>query len=211
MPLNQDDKKNVVQRYKNRIEQHGVTFESLSSGSEEKQRIRHQVHASVLYGDKPSVLDVGCGLGQFRQYLSDNNHSVAYTGYDIVPEYVDACRERYPEDNFEGRNIFETGIEGQYDSIILCQVLNNRYEKSSNMEVMKFALEHCFEHSKVSVSIDMLSSYVDFEHPEVFYYDPRDIFDIARSITKRVIIRHDYRPFEFCIQLIHDDVEGYVR
>jgi SAM-dependent methyltransferase len=209
--LDPDDVSRVIQRYQQRIAEHGATFASLNSGSEEKQAIRQWVHASALQGDRPSVLEVGCGLGDFNKYLAAQKRDCAYHGYDIVPEYIAECRREFPQSKFEVRNIFIDGIEGNYDTVVMSQVLNNRYQKSDNMQVMQRALELAFQHTRVSVSVDMLSTYVDFRNPDLFYYSPEDIFRIAKVIAPRVLIRHDYRAFEFCVQLFHLEAEGYVR
>ena len=208
--LSPDDVRDVVDRYRKRIGQHGVTFDSLNSGSIEKQRIRHEVHASAIRSDCPSVLDVGCGLGGFCLYLKDRGLSCSYTGYDIVGEYIEECRRQFREATFELRNIFTDGIEGEFDTVVMSQVLNNHYRASDNLEVMEQALSLAYSHSRVSVSVDMMSTYVDFRNPEVFYYPPEEIFRIAKSLARRVILRHDYRPFEFCIQLFHEAAKGYV-
>ena len=209
--LDPDDVKRVVQRYQERIAQHGATFESLNSGSQEKQVIRQWVHSSALRGEQPSILEVGCGLGDFYGYLIEHKRDCAYRGYDIVPEYIAECRHTYPQVEFEVRNIFLEGIDGSYDTVVMSQVLNNRYQKSDNMQVMKRALELGFQHTRVSVSVDMLSTYVDFRNPVLYYYSPEDIFRMAKSIAPRVLIRHDYRAFEFCIQLFHQDAEDYLK
>jgi SAM-dependent methyltransferase len=209
--LDPDDAGLVVQRYQHRIAEHGPTFASLNSGSEEKQALRHSVHATAIRGTKPSILEVGCGLGDFYQFLINANRDCDYHGYDIVPEYVAECRRAYPQAAFEVRNIFGDGIGGSYDTIVMSQVLNNHYQKSDNLAVMKRALELAFQHTSVSVSVDMLSSYVDFRNPDLFYYSPEEIFRMAKNIAPRVLIRHDYRAFEFCVQLFHADVEGYLK
>lgn len=209
--LDPEDLLNVVKRYQQRIAEHGTTFASLNSGSEAKQNIRHEVHASALRGAKPSILEIGCGIGDFYKYLARHQRACSYFGYDIVPEYINQCHGLYPEASFEQRNIFQAGIDGIYDTVVMSQVLNNRYQRSDNIQVMKCALELGFEHTRVSVSVDMISSYVDFQNPELFYYSPEDIFRLAKSISPRVLLRHDYRAFEFCIQLFHDGAEGYVR
>ncbi len=67
--LDPEDVSLVIQRYQRRIAEHGATFASLNSGSEEKQAIRQWVHASALRGDRPSILEIGCGLGDFYKYL----------------------------------------------------------------------------------------------------------------------------------------------
>jgi hypothetical protein len=209
--LDPDDASQVVRRYQQRIAEHGPTFASLNSGSEAKQAIRHSVHASALRGAKPSVLEIGCGLADFYKYLTQNQFDCTYQGYDIVPEYIDECQRTYPHAAFTLRNVFVEGIEGIYDTVVMSQVLNNRYQKSDNMQVMQRALELAFQHTRVSVSVDMISTYVDFRNPDLFYYSPEEIFRIAKAISPRVLLHHDYRAFEFCIQLFHEGVEGYVR
>ena len=201
----------VVQRYQRRIAEHGPTFASLNSGSEEKQALRHSVHATALRGENPSVLEIGCGLGDFYRYLLGRHRTCTYYGYDIVPEYINACRREFPQCHFEVRNIFLEGIDGIYDTVVMSQVLNNRYQKSDNMQVMRRALELAFQHTRTSVSVDMLSTYVDFRNSELFYYSPDEIFRVAKAISPRVIIRHDFRAFEFCVQMFHQEVEGYLK
>jgi hypothetical protein len=209
--LDPDDVSQVVRRYQQRIAEHGPTFASLNSGTEEKQAIRHSVHSTALRGSNPSVLEIGCGLADFYKYLLHHKRDCSYHGYDIVPEYIDECRRAYPEAKFTLRNVFIEGIEGVFDTVVMSQVLNNRYQKSDNVQVMQRALELAFEHTRVSVSVDMVSTYVDFRNPDLFYYSPEEVFRIAKVISPRVLLRHDYRAFEFCIQLFHEGVEGYVR
>ena len=201
------DVKIVAERYQKRIQEYGATFESLNSGSIKKQQIRHQVHASAIKKNSPSILDIGCGLGDFYKYLKDCGKKCHYTGYDIVPEYIKACRHSFADASFYERNIFEDGIDGVFDIIILSQVLNNKYKNSDNLTVMKTAMRLAFEHTRDYVSIDMMSSYVDYENPILYYYSPEDIFRDAKTITKRVILRHDYLDFEFCIQMFHSQVK----
>jgi len=208
--LDPEDANRVIQGYQLRIIEHGATFASLNSGTIEKQKIRHHVHASALIGPCPKVLDVGCGLGDFYQYLKERNRDCQYTGCDIVPEYIAECRKRHPEANFQLRNIFREDVGGTYDTIVMSQVLNNKYKKSDNLQVMKTALALAFRYTRISVSVDMMSTYVDFQNPDLFYYSPEEIFQFAKSITRRVVLRHDYRPFEFCIQMFHDAAPNYV-
>jgi hypothetical protein len=47
----------------------------------------------------------------------------------------------------------------------------------------------------------MLSTYVDYQEQHLYYYHPEQIFSMAKAISSRVLLRHDFAPFEFCIQL----------
>jgi biotin carboxylase/SAM-dependent methyltransferase len=208
-PLAGEDVAAVIERYRERIRRHGVTFESMASGSPEKQRARHEIHRFALATNAGSVLDIGCGLGQFYGYLTARQIACQYTGYDIVPEYVAYCREHLPECRFEVRNILEKGIGGTFDTVVMSQVWNNRYAHSDNWEVLETALRLAYARSRVSVSVDLMSSYVDYQNKDLFYYSPEQAFRLARAICRRVVLRHDYRPYEFCLQLFHDEAEGF--
>jgi biotin carboxylase/SAM-dependent methyltransferase len=208
--LSPADENYVVERYRQRIAKHGLELASLNSGSEEKQLLRCQVHHSAMRSHNPCILDIGCGLGSFLRYLEARNVPCRYTGYDIVPEYIAECRRLFPNARFELRNALTHGIDSQYDTIVLSQVLNNRYQDSDNVKVIRRMLKLAFAHARISVSVDMLSSYADRRNSEVFYYSPEEMFTFARTLTPRVLLRHDYRPFEFCLQLFHADVPGFI-
>jgi SAM-dependent methyltransferase len=209
--LDSSDAERVIRGYRERIAQHGPTLASLNSGDEEKQRLRHQVHASALVGDDPSILDIGCGLASFYASLQAQGKRCRYTGFDIVPEYIEFCRVQFPGGRFELRNVFEEGIDAVYDSVIMSQAFNNRYTGSDNVEVVKAALRLAYDNTLVSVSLDMLSDYAEMKRDTLFYYSPQEMFGFARTLAPRVILRHDYRSSEFCIQLFHESAPGYAR
>lgn len=49
-----------------------------------------------------SLLDYGCGIGDFRGFLSEMNiQLVDYLGIDINNNYINLARKKYPNDNFE--------------------------------------------------------------------------------------------------------------
>jgi SAM-dependent methyltransferase len=208
--IHQKDVQLVVDRYMSRIKEFGLTFNSLKSGSVEKQNIRHAIHCSSFRTENPSILDIGCGMGDFLRYLKQNGVDSLYTGYDIIPDYIEFCKTNYKGSRFEVRNVLENGIDGIYDNIVLSQVLNNKYVHSDNMEVMKEMMTECFNHCNVGFSIDMMSDYVDFKTDELYHYSPEKIFAFAKTLSKRVLIRHDYRPFEFCIQVFKNEAPGFV-
>jgi SAM-dependent methyltransferase len=197
----EEDLAYVRGRYQKRIATDGTTFKSMNSGTEEKQRIRHAVHQSIIRTGN-SILDVGCGIGQFYKSVRDRDPSVEYTGVDIVPEYIEHCKTSFPDAKFELRNIFEKGIGGEFDVIVASQVFNARYPNNDNLEILKLFLTTAFQHARVGVTVDMLTSYADFNQPELYYYSPEAIFQHAKSLSRLVALRHDYLPFEFTVQVL---------
>jgi SAM-dependent methyltransferase len=202
-PFSAVDLEYVRSRYQQRIADHGVTFDSMNSGSLDKQQIRHSVHASIipLEGRDVRVLDLGCGLGQFLAFLRGKGFHGLYTGIDIVPEYVDYCRREFPADRFELRNVFAEGLAERYDFIVASQVFNARYPCGDNLETLKIFLALGMDHCRHGLSVDMLSTYVDFEKPDLYYFSPEAVFSHAKTCTRLVRLRHDYLPFEFALQM----------
>lgn len=202
MSISNKDLDYIKGRYQKRILEHGVGFASMNSGTEEKQKIRHSVHASCI-PESARVLDVGCGIGQFYQHLKGAGFRGHYVGMDIVPEYVEHCKNLYPDATFLQKNIFEAGLDEQYDVIVASQVFNARYSDADNELVLKDFLGIAFRHSRQAVSVDMLTSYADFNVKELFYYTPESVFAHAKSLSRLVSLRHDYLPFEFALQVFH--------
>lgn len=195
------DAGSIRQWYQDRIKVYGTTFQSLSAGPLERERIRHGVHAAALSGPAPEVLDIGCGIGRFYGFLKDMARPCRYTGYDLVPEYLARCRELYPEVAVQERNVPLQAIQGEFDTIVASQVFNHRYAHAQNLEVVESVLQAAFRACRFSLSVDMLSTYVDYEEQHLYYYHPEQIFSMAKAVSRRVLLRHDFAPFEFCIQL----------
>ena len=53
--------------------------------------------------------------------------------------------------------------------------------------------------------MNFITDYVDFKNKDTFYTSPEKIFKIAKKFSKRILLRHDYLPFEFCIYVYTDD------
>ena len=95
-----------------------------------------------------------------------------------------------------------------FDYIVSTSSFNLPLEFEDNYSFISTLLGSCYQHAKKAVSVDFLSSYVDFESVDGFHYEPEKIFKISKSITKRVKLRHDYPLFEFAVYLFKD-FEGW--
>lgn len=205
--MNEEDKAEIVSRYRRRLQEFGTDIRSLASGTSERQAVRFGVLVGIAELDGCSLLDVGCGHGDFYAYLMQHGVQVDYTGYDICPEFVEMAGARYPEARFELRDIQTDGIPHTFDFVFSSQTFNNRLQHEDNLDVMKDVLRRCYDASRRGVAVDMLTSYVDFREPHLYYYSPEEVFEFCkRQLTKRVTLRHDYPLFEFTVCLYPDFV-----
>lgn len=206
--MNKTDKGLIIRRYQERLAKHGEDIKTLASGNRERQAIRLKVLSEVGDLNNCSLLDVGCGFGDFYRFLKEAGIKVNYTGYDICPDFIEISKQKFPEAQFEVKDIQTDTIRQKFDYVVSSQTFNNRLVKENNETVMKDIIRKAYELSNIGVAIDMLSTYVDFREEHLYYYNPEKIFRFCKSITKRVLLRHDYPLFEFTVYL-YKDFEGW--
>jgi SAM-dependent methyltransferase len=203
--LSDHDRRAIVERYAKRFAEYGIDPRTLNTGDVAKYRRQHEIHAGIGDLEGTTLLDVGCGLATYYEFLRARGTQVNYVGYDLVPPFIEANRERFPEATFEVRDATREPIAHNPDYVVMCQVFNNRYVGVDNAEVVMTALRATFTAARVGVSVDMLSKYVNFEEPHLAYFSPEDMFTYAKSLTKFVRLRHDYLPHHFTLFLYKGD------
>jgi SAM-dependent methyltransferase len=148
-----------------------------------------------------SVLDYGCGLGYMYQYLLEAGCEVEYFGIDILPEFIEACREKYPGANFRHIDA-EEDVDGSYDVVFSSGVFN----LSTHSDAVKskaYALdriEKLFNVAQEVLVCDFLSDFVDFRQIDAQHFSVGEIAEFCVSkLGRRFQLRHDLLPFEFTL------------
>ena len=186
--------------YKARFKKYGVDPKSLfwQRRGAAHQRFR-QIWAEIDFNGK-SVLDIGCGFGEMGKFLIKRYKGVNYTGFDIVPEFIEEAKRELPKLRFEVRDFFNDPIKEKFDVVIASGVLNSNVE--NNMEYRKKAIKEMFKHAKKVAAFNMLGGHPQPEsNPKsnVWYADSLEILEYCLSLTRRVILRQNYHPRDFTI------------
>jgi trans-aconitate methyltransferase len=209
MGLNAQDKETLIHRYKERLDQYGVADPRvIASGPKERHWMRFQTLIEVgdLRGKR--ILDLGCGTGDLVQFLTEREIAVDYTGYDINPYLIEAAQQRFPNHRFEVRDILAGEPFPSFDFILGQAVFNYRLSHIDNFKFVQQMLRVCYEHMTEGMAFDFISSYADF-HPEYAYpYSPEVMFSFAKTLSKRVTLRHDQPLFEFVLY-VYPDFAGW--
>jgi SAM-dependent methyltransferase len=172
----------------------------------ETQNLRFRILAEIGQLANHSVLDVGCGLCAFYEYLVRPGIKCDYTGYEIQDSMFKIAQKRFPQLPIFQRDFLTDTDEKTYDYVIMAGILslklteNERYIRS----MFETALRRC----KIGIAANMMSTYVDYHDDYLYYADPCEIFKLAKELTPRVALRHDYMPYEFIIYLYKDDFPG---
>jgi 2-polyprenyl-3-methyl-5-hydroxy-6-metoxy-1,4-benzoquinol methylase len=160
--------------------------------------------------DKPglSVLDYGCGLGYLFDYLQEQGVSVCYTGMDMMPEFIDTCRQKYG-DKAEFELIeAEQPLTRRFDLVFASGVFNIRTHADDGLSRVYATarLKQLLDVADLAMVCDFLSPYVDFKQGDSQHFDTGYLADFcARELSRRFILRHDLLPYEFTLIVWRDD------
>lgn len=92
-----------------------------------------------LLHNEESVLDVGCGSGALYEEIRKGLTRFDYKGVDLTDEFIKACKEQYPEAEFEVQNMFKLKEEDEsWDTVINFHAIE--YAGPKFKEVIKEAL-----------------------------------------------------------------------
>ena len=195
----------VIDRYTSKFNEFGYSQKTLG-WDKGKQDIRFDILTSLWDFENKSVLDIGCGFGDLYQFLNNKFNNIKYYhGIDLVPALVYEGEKRYAHnENFsiETANFLEWEADRAYDFIIISGIFNFKLEnENTNYTFIKNILEKSFKIVDIGVSSNFLSNKVDYEYEHSFYADPAHILDFGYSLTRNLILRNDYFPFEFTLSL----------
>lgn len=197
----------TIERYRRTFREHGETPAAVM-WPKGRQPVRFSSLTRHFDKSVPlSVLDYGCGLADLKPFLAERFTKIEYTGADIMPEFVESDRRRYPDGNFLLIKS-PSDIVGDYDYVVMSGVFNLRYDCAieQHKDIVRTTLLHLFTHTRVAMSVDFMTDDVDYRGPDSYHQNVDEIYRYARSeLGKRVIIDHSYLPYEYSLTIFKDE------
>ena len=190
----------MAERHRRELAIHGASLHAVG-WSPQSQRKRFEVLAGIGPMIDARVLDVGCGLGDFLAFLREAGQVPAsYAGIDVVAEFIDEARQRYPDACFEVSDLADFEGDNRYDYCVASGIF---YLPSSswNRCVQETALK-MFEMSTKGVAINFLSNLTRRRDDVSYYADPGAVLRLLdRHVCSRLVLRHDYLLNDFTVYL----------
>ena len=148
-----------------------------------------------------SVLDVGCGIGSFYDFIIKRNKSINYTGFDINELMVKEAKKRNKniENRFFVKDIIEEPISEKFNYVISVGPFNLKFANTYNMDFTKILLDKMFMVSIDGFAISMTSSLSKKKNNDTFYFDPLLITKYISSFTNNYILDHSFLPHDFVL------------
>ncbi len=167
---------------------------------------RYQMLADIAPPDhlkNSTVLDYGCGTGDFYRFLKRRGINVSYTGVDINENFIRLAREKYPDCTFKVMNADDDEFDRFYDYIFICGVFN--LSVPGVADDMKNALSKLFQHCNKGLALSALSSHTPVKDPELHFTSPEGILKFAlEQLSPCVALRHDRIQNDFMLYVYTD-------
>jgi SAM-dependent methyltransferase len=201
------DFSSLVDSYRSMYKEFGYSPKSLGWNNG-KQFLRFHQLTSSWKLENTSWLDVGCGFGDFIKFLYTSKVNIFdYTGVDIVPEFINFAKNYYQESNckFVNKAFLEGTFNSTYDYVFASGTFNSKFHGRNGYKYIEENMVKMFDLSKKAIAIDFLSDRVDYKHEHNFNSNPEKILSLAYKLSKRVVLRNDYFPFEFAVIIYKED------
>jgi SAM-dependent methyltransferase len=154
------------------------------------------------------LLDVGCGIGGFYDYLKEKGVNCKYTGVDINEKMIKRARERNPEiaDNLLVFDILEKKLDQNFDYVISVGPLNLEFESNLNMELTMALIQEMYRLAKKGCALSMTSSLTKKPTEGTFYYNPIELLKETFRFCTNARFDHTYLPHDFTLFCFKEDL-----
>ena len=198
--------------FESNVRRFGFGYRALGFGRRSSQEKRFGALAALGDFDGASVLDVGCGFGDFLAWLRARGVQPRYTGLDITESMIERCRKRFAEGKDEGSARFAEGSarfivgdaltwqpDAQFDYVIASGIFG--YNAKDTRARIQPTLERLFAVATTGLAVNFLSGCAPTRSPGRLYVHPADVLQYALRLTPAVRLDHTYMPNDFTLCL----------
>lgn len=141
---------------------------------------------------------MGCGFGDLIPFIARESLDFTYTGVDLLPQFTEEAKRRYPEHTFKTSDFFAKPF-GKFDVVFCSGALNGQSANPIAERTEKIAT--LFAHTREVLAFNMAGSAAphNTETGAVYYADSAEILRFCLTLTPKVILKQHYHPKDFTI------------
>jgi len=209
--MNDDTHSHIVNKvahyYSARLADYGATPRGVDWNGTESHELRHQQFLRLINDPASSVLDLGCGFGDFLRFLRRAGHHGPFVGYDIAQSMIEQAKHLYGEAPDIAWKVGAVPDE-TVDFAVASGVFNvegevpqdewKRYVEDT-IDVLARSCRRGFAFNVLSLSSDP-----DRRRSDLYYADPVGMLRwCLERFGRSVAILQDYGLYEFTMIVRH--------
>lgn len=193
------DEERIAVYYDRLVEQYGHDPRAVDASSRESLGVRHAVLSELADMSGKSVLEVGCGFGDLGAFIRERYERVTYRGIDLSPRMVQEGRQVNPGLLLEVANVLDLPGAEEYDFVVAQGIFYLLREDPE--ERMREIVTRMFALASEAIAFTAISAWAAERNPDEFYVEPSVALELGHSLTKSVVLRHDYHPGDLTLYL----------
>ena len=190
--------------YEDKVRRYGYDHRGLGFNTRGAQERRFEALLELGDFDGKSLLDVGCGFGDFLAFLHARGIRPAYTGIDICEPMIARCRERFASSDaaFRECDVLELEPGRTYDYVVASGIFG--LDAEGTRERIGPTLERMHGWCRIGVAANFLSARAASMAPARVYVDPSEVLAHGFALTPALRLDHSYLPNDFTLYLYKD-------
>lgn len=194
----------VASYYSDRLAEHGTSPQGVDWKDLDSQRLRHRQFLRLL-ADEPdaSVIDIGCGYGDFLSFLRAAGHRGRYIGCDVAEPMIEVARQLHGQG--PDREFFVGGGPPRTADYAVGSGILNVMRGASPQAWSKYVgdtIDVLAQAGRRGFGFNMLSLNSDPERrrADLHYGDPVGVLaDCIGRYGRHVALLQDYGLWEFTV------------
>lgn len=204
-------KAEVARYYEGCLRAYGATAPGVGWKDLNSQVIRfRQFDELVGLSRIESILDYGCGTGDYFNYLSESGFTGQYCGFDISEKMIETARKRH-SGNVRSKFVYDESALDSASAVIGSGIFNVKGESSpvTWRHYVEDTLGRMWDLSTEAMAFNVLSLVSDPERrsANLFYSDPDEILKYCiQKFSPHCNLNHSYGLFDFTVSVYRSPV-----
>ena len=187
--------------YADKVRRYGFDHRGLGFRTAGSQVRRFEALLALGDFDGATLLDVGCGFGDFLAFLHARGIRPQYTGIDLCEPMVARCRERFGDEeaSFEVSDALAYEPARSFDYVVASGIFG--LDAAGTRERIEPTLARMLAWSRQGAAANFLSARTPAQAAGRVYVEPTDLLAAALRLTPAVRLDHGYLPNDFTVHL----------
>ena len=179
--------------YSESIQEHGISAQGVRWNNKHSQYKRFEAITKRIKKDitTSTIVDVGCGFGEYFSYLQTNKKSpIKYIGIDCEQDMINICKKRFQSEDFYLKDVLTDEL--LYGDYLVCSGALNILEYNE----IDIFISKCFEYSRKAFVFNSLKN-LTFNNVKQY-----EIVDICKKYSQKISVFEGYLENDFTIVMV---------
>jgi len=201
----------VTRFYESCLTENGVTAQGVGWKDLDSQLIRFRQFDNMVHLERiDSVLDFGCGTGDYLTYLRESGYIGRYCGFDVSGKMIETARLRHA--GAVRSTFIDDGSALECATAVIGSGIFNVKGASSSGTWRRYiedTLDRMWELSTDAMAFNILSLVSDPERrsDNLYYADPAEVLRYCiHTFSPHCYLSHRYGLFDFTVSIFRSPV-----